>query len=141
MCGLLLFAILSSAPQGAPQVEETRFLESFVDAFNRLDWDVFRELFAEDASVFFPGVYRSERASGREAVEAGFRSVFDRWRRERSGPPYLDLRPLDVVVESWGDISLVTFHLKEGEALLRRTLVLRRVEGKLRIAHLHASSR
>jgi hypothetical protein len=73
-------------------------------------------------------------------VEEGFRGVFERWRKERPGPPYLDIRPLDVMVSSYGEIHVVTFHLGEGESRSRRTFVLGMEAGELKILHLHASS-
>jgi hypothetical protein len=44
------------------------------------------------------------------------------------------------MVSSHGDVYVVTFHLGEGESLSRRTFVLGRVGGELKILHLHASS-
>jgi len=118
------------------------FLASFVSTFNNLEWERFRALFTDDATVFFPGGYRGRRAEGRAEVEAAFRDVFARWRARSSGPPYLHIRPLDVHVQRYGEVAVVTFHLEEEEGLNRRTLVLRHVTGEgWRIAHLHASSR
>jgi len=137
MLSMLLIALFSFA-ETPPEV--TRFLDSFVDSFNNLEWDRFRDHFAEEATVFFPAPYPRERASGRAAVEGGFRGVFERWRKERPGPPYLDVRPLDVEVQSYEEIHVVTFHLADGESRSRRTLVLGKEGGELKILHLHASS-
>jgi ketosteroid isomerase-like protein len=120
--------------------EVARFLESFVESFENLEWDRFRDHFSEEATVFFPAPYDAARASGRAAVEAGFRGVFDRWRNERPGPPYLEIRPLDVMVQSSGGIHVVTFHLDAGDSRSRRTLVLGTQGGRLKILHLHAST-
>jgi ketosteroid isomerase-like protein len=137
MTSMLLLLALSSA---ATPPEVARLLDSFVESFDNLEWDRFRDLFSDEATVFFPAPYARQRASGRAAVEEGFRAVFDRWRKERPGPPYLDIRPLDVMVSTYGDVYVVTFHLGEGESLSRRTLVLGKEKGELRILHLHASS-
>ena len=137
MATMLLLSFLSFV-ETPPEV--ARFLDSFIDSFNNLEWDRFRDHFSDEATVFFPAPYAQERASGRAAVEAGFRGVFERWRKERPGPPYLDLRPLDVMVQSYGEIHVVTFHLADGESRLRRTFVLGREGGELKILHLHASS-
>jgi hypothetical protein len=134
---MLLLLALSSA---ATPPEVARLLDSFVESFDNLEWDRFRGLFSDEATVFFPAPYARQRASGRAAVEEGFRAVFDRWRKERPGPPYLDIRPLDVMVSTYGDVYVVTFHLGEGESLSRRTLVLGKERGELKILHLHASS-
>ena len=131
---LLLLAMLATPPEVA------RFLDSFVDSFQNLEWDRFRDHFSDEATVFFPAPYASERASGRAAVEGGFRGVFERWRRERPGPPYLEIRPLDVSVQTHGEVHVVTFHLADGDRRSRRTFVLGCEGGELKILHLHASS-
>jgi ketosteroid isomerase-like protein len=137
MVTMVLLAFLSFT-ETPPEV--ARFLDSFIDSFNNLEWDRFRHHFSDEATVFFPAPYPRERASGRAAVEAGFRGVFERWRKERPGPPYLDLRPLDVMVQTYGEIHVVTFHLADGESRSRRTFVLGKEGGELKILHLHASS-
>jgi ketosteroid isomerase-like protein len=137
MATMLMLAMLSLV-ETPPEV--ARFLDSFVESFENLEWDRFRALFSDEATVFFPAPYPRERASGRASVEEGFRAVFERWRKERPGPPYLEIRPRDVLVATYGDIHVVTFHLGEGESLSRRTLVLGKERGELKILHLHASS-
>lgn len=136
MVSMLLIALFSFAE---PPPAVTQFLDSFIESFNNLEWDRFRDHFSEEATVFFPAPYPRERASGRAAVEAGFRGVFERWRKE-PGPPYLDVRPLDVRVQSYGEVHVVTFHLADGESRSRRTFVLGKEGGELKILHLHASS-
>jgi ketosteroid isomerase-like protein len=136
MTSMLLLVLL----QAQTPSEVARFLDSFVESFQNLEWDRFRDHFSDEATVFFPAPYSGERASGRAAVEAGFRGVFDRWRNERPGPPYLEIRPLDVMVQSYGGIHVVTFHLESDDSRSRRTMVLGRERGALRILHLHASS-
>src|SRR5262245_8573128 len=123
MTPLLLLAMLSAIE--TPK-DVARFLDSFVESFENLEWDRFRDHFSDEATVFFPAPYGVERASGRAAVEAGFRRVFDRWRKERPGPPYLEIEPLDVEVQTYGEIYVVTFHLDGGESRSRRTFVLGR---------------
>jgi ketosteroid isomerase-like protein len=137
MAPMLMLALL---PLVETPAEVALFLDSFVESFENLEWDRFRDHFSDEATVFFPAPYPRERVSGRAAVEEGFRSVFERWRHERPGPPYLDIEPREVMVSSHGDIYVVTFHLGEGESLSRRTLILGRQGGELKILHLHASS-
>ncbi len=140
MISTLLIALFSFVETPPEPLEVARFLDSFVDSFNNLEWDRFRDHFSDEATVFFPAPYTPARASGRAAVEEGFRGVFERWRNERPGPPYLDIRPLDVMVQSYGEIHVVTFHLADGEKHSRRTFVLGKEAGVLKILHLHASS-
>jgi ketosteroid isomerase-like protein len=82
VAGALALFISSEMPR---DIES--FLDSFVASFENLDRERFRELFSDDATVFFPPPYASERASGRASVEEGFRAVFERWRKERPGRP------------------------------------------------------
>ena len=55
---LLLFApqLLISQPRPADgeQEEVRRFLSEFITAFDNLDWQKFRNAFADDATVFYP---------------------------------------------------------------------------------------
>jgi hypothetical protein len=44
------------------------------------------------------------------------------------------------MVQTYGEIHVVTFHLADGESRSRRTFVLGKEGGKLKILHLHASS-
>jgi ketosteroid isomerase-like protein len=57
-----------------------------------------------------------------------------------TGPPYLDLRPQDLLIQEMGDIALVSFHLVLPGALRRRTVVLRKRAGEWKILHPHASN-
>ncbi len=72
-------------------------------------------------------------------VEAEFKRFFDEVRTRAAGPPYLNLVPLDVAIEVWQDVALVTFHLDRPPTMGRRTLVFQRQGQRWRIVHLHAS--
>lgn len=115
--------------------------ESFLGAFNRLEWEPFHAAFSPDATVFQPfgEPFRNE---GRGEVAAFFRSFFDRVRAARDGPPYLDIVPEDLRIDPLGEAAVVTFHLSGETEVGRRTLVFGRDEGdgSWRVAHLHASS-
>jgi ketosteroid isomerase-like protein len=115
-------------------------LATFLDAFNRLEWDRFRACFADDATLF--PVDAARRASG-DAFDGVWRGTFKaiRSRSGRSTPPYQNLQPLDLAVQMAGDVAVVTFHLQVAGQLGRRTLVLRRDADGWRIIHIHASSR
>lgn len=117
-------------------------LRQFLAAFENLDWEPFRASFADDACVFFPSASTPHRFCGRDVFEARFRRFFDSMRSEAtSGPPYLDLRPEGVRIEALGDdASLVSFELTNGVRIARRTFVFRKIGGRWRIVHLHASN-
>jgi ketosteroid isomerase-like protein len=114
-------------------------LQEFIRAFDNLEWDRFRSLFADDATVFYPRGF-AKKATGRPEFEANFRKVFDQIRRERTQPPYMDIQPRDLQIQRYGDEAVATFHLDDRPGVLnRRTLVLRKMNGQWKIVHLHAS--
>jgi len=114
-------------------------LQDFVRAFDNLEWDRFRGLFDDDATVFYPRGF-AKRANGRPEFEANFRKVFEQIRAGRTQPPYMDLQPRDLHIQRYGDIAIATFHLDDRPGVLnRRTLVLRKMTGRWKIIHLHAS--
>ncbi len=115
-------------------------LRGFLTAFANLDWNTFRAYFDDEATVFFPRSDNPARAVGREQVERVFRREFEETRAGTSGPPYLDLRPQDLLIQEIGDIALVSLHLVLPGALRRRTFVLRKRDGDWKILHLHASN-
>ncbi len=116
-------------------------ITAFIGAFNSLDWERFRALFADDATVFYPHL-RAERATTPAEVEEAWRRVFAGLRAHsgRTAPPYQDLQPCDPHIQWLGDAAVLTFHLAAPGRLGRRTLVWRRTADGWRIAHLHASS-
>src|SRR5689334_23886743 len=95
-CILLTSTPLAQQHGGASEEEVVqKTIADFIDAFNNLDWDRFREYFADDATVFnpaIPEVTELHRLDGREKIEAVFKHVFDEAKKGK-GPPYLDIRP------------------------------------------------
>jgi hypothetical protein len=76
-------------------------------------------------------------------VREGWQAVFDFLRTARPGPPYLDLRPLDLRMQFVGaGVAVVAFHLDLGQELGigRRTLVLGEEGKSWKVVHLHASN-
>jgi ketosteroid isomerase-like protein len=139
---VLLFGTTASAwavgPQSADLSPEA-VLQSFVRAFDNLDWEQFRDFFADDATVFYPRGFAS-RAHGRAEFEANFQQVFTQIRGSRKQPPYMDLQPRDLHIQRFGDVVIATFHLEDRPGLLnRRTIVLHRVGDRWKIVHIHAS--
>jgi ketosteroid isomerase-like protein len=129
----------SNAADGLEPVRDAA--EHFLRVFDNLDWEAFRATWASDPTVFFPFDAVPERATGRTAVEAGFRRFFDEAKAARPGPPYLHLNPRELRVERYGDTGIVTFMLDApGGRVARRTLVFVRENGAWKLAHLHASA-
>jgi ketosteroid isomerase-like protein len=118
-------------------------LDEFLEAFGNLDLDRFLALWAHDATVIHPAAQKPRRLDGWEMVRDGWQELFEFLRAARPGPPYVDLRPVDLRVQSVGTgVVVVTFHLDLGQELGfgRRTLVLRAEGGLWKIVHLHASN-
>lgn len=133
---------LGSSVRTQDETEIRGFLDQFIAAFNNLNWESFRNCFADDATVIHPALY-PRRLDGRAAYEPAWKRVFEKTRMDsgRNQPPYMNLQPLDTKVQMTGTIAVVTFHLKRSAASLgRRTVVLRRDAGGWKIIHLHASN-
>jgi ketosteroid isomerase-like protein len=129
----------SHAPESSID-EVRRTLTRFLTAFENLDWEPFRNCFADDATVYFPS-QRANRATGRAEIEATFRQVFERIRATKSSPPYLNLEPVDLDIQVFGDTAVATFHLYDvPNTIGRRTVVLEKRADEWKIVHLHASN-
>jgi ketosteroid isomerase-like protein len=76
-------------------------LQDFILAFDNLEWDRFRTFFADDATVFYPRGF-ARRAEGRPEFEANFRKVFEQIRAGRTHPPYMNLQPRELKIQSYG---------------------------------------
>ena len=87
--------------------EVTAAATAFLTAFDQLDWEPFSSFIAPDATVFMPFANVQRRLEGKAAIEAVFADFFARVRQERSGPSYLDIRPVDLDIHLLGDSALV----------------------------------
>ena len=115
-------------------------LNSFVDAFTRLDWNKFTSCFADDATAFFPPSAKfPARANNKPEILAVFKIVFENFHKIRSSPPYLTIDPIDLKIQVFGSVSIVTFLLNDPGLLGRRTIIFKKDSGKWLIVHLHAS--
>jgi ketosteroid isomerase-like protein len=144
IAALVLFLLISPflVAQGDAEIAQSEVrdtLANFVLAFDNLDWDKFRLAFSDDATVFYPRGF-PQRANGRTEFEKAFKIVFDQIRKGKTRPPYMDIQPKDMRVQSFGTIAIVTFHLDDRIGFLnRRTIVLNQTKTGWRIVHLHAS--
>jgi uncharacterized protein (TIGR02246 family) len=97
--------------------------------------------FAEDATAFFP-TKSAARISGKTAIAEAFAALFG------PKPRPTTITPREMVIQEMGDVAIVTAHLRDLPAMPirevstfpRRTFVLRHVEGRWLIVHLHASN-
>ena len=126
-------------PSRNAEIEARQTLSNFIQAFDNLDWEKFRNTFAEDATVFYPREF-PHRANGRAEIEANFRHVFQQIRGQATKPPYMDIQPRELHIQMLGDVAIATFHLDDRPGVLnRRTVVLSRTTSGWKIVHLHAS--
>jgi hypothetical protein len=70
--------------------------ERFLRALDDLDWEPFRTSWASTPTAFFPFGDTPERFTGQVAVEGRWRRFFEETRAHRPGPPFLNLKPLDI---------------------------------------------
>lgn len=112
---------------------------AFMEAFNGLDQSKFDAFFAPDATMFFPdGPFPQARVEGKEAVTAAFRQAFEMARK--NGATRLNITPLDMQVQDYGDLAIATFHLKGNGNIGRRSIIMRREQAGWQIVHFHASA-
>ncbi len=115
-------------------VRET--LDGFFRAVESRELERITPYFEEDAQMFSPlGTYPA-RLDGRAAVMEQFKAIAEALKQM---PTPIRIDPQELVVREFGDIVLVTFHLKLPGPLHRRSFILRKREGRWRIAHIHAS--
>jgi ketosteroid isomerase-like protein len=120
--------------QGNSDVRET--LDGFFRAVESRDLDRITPYFEEDAQMFSPlGTYPA-RLDGRAAIMEQFRAISEALKQM---PTPIRIDPQEMVVREFGDIALVTFHLKLPGPLHRRSFILRKRDGRWGIAHIHAS--
>ena len=121
-------------PDANTDIRET--LNDFFRAVEAMQLDRVATFFDEDAQMFSPlGTYPA-RLDGRAAILAQFKAIADAIKQM---PAPLKIDPQQLVVREFGDIALVTFHLKLPGPLHRRSFILRKRDGRWRIAHIHAS--
>jgi ketosteroid isomerase-like protein len=119
--------------EGNADVRET--LDGFFRAVESRAPDRIAPFFEEDAQMFSPlGTYPA-RLDGRAAIMEQFKAISEALKQM----PPIRIDPQEMIVREFGDIALVTFHLKLPGPLHRRSFILRKRDGHWRIAHIHAS--
>ena len=123
-------------------------VHAFVSAMMNADTAALVAIFDDDATVFMPFDSVPRRLEGKEEIRAVFGRFFEQMRKSQSGPPYMRLQPLDAKTQIYPDFAVITFHLgtvpgsdaTSPSMFSRRTLIVHRVNGAWRVAHLHASN-
>ena len=122
--------------------------EVFLQALGRADLNTLLDQLADDATLFAPSPDTPGRIEGHDNIAALFKPIFARLRETGEGPVYMKLVPRDLKVTLMGDSAVVIFHLgrlpdkplHESYSFSRRTFVLRLLNGRWKIVHLHASN-
>jgi ketosteroid isomerase-like protein len=145
-CAFIL--ILMPPPVQATEVEVLAALESFIAAFEDGDIEAMEASFSHNA-VTFPRSIMAHEYDGEievskyrrvRGIDPQMRELIDSLRKSGRERPYLDIKPVDLEIQVFGDAALVTFHLVGGERLGRRTFVLALIDDAWKIVHLHASN-
>ena len=111
-------------------------LDRFFRAVESREPDRIAPFFEEDAQMFSPlGTYPA-RLDGRAAIMEQFKAISEALKQM---PTPIRIDPQEMIVREFGDIALVTFHLKLPGPLHRRSFILRKRAGGWHIAHIHAS--
>ena len=143
MIGLIaaLFATASFVGQPSSGSDEIdAVMKAFLVPFSNQDVPAFIDYFADDAVVFFPAAqFGVMRVEGKDNIARAFAGVFKPGRPVPPGGRPL-IQPQDLKVQQFGDTAVVTFHLGTDATRGRRSFVLRRIDSKWRIVHLHAST-
>jgi uncharacterized protein (TIGR02246 family) len=126
------------AGQAAAETQVRAVVAEFVSALNTFDAVRLGRTFAEDVTAFFPGPpFPAARIQSRASVQSAFAQLFAALRQR--GTSSASLSPRGLAVQLYGDTAIATFHFVGPQEVGRRTLVLRRADGRWLIVHLHAS--
>ena len=118
-------------------------VRQFVGAFNDLDIEHARQLFAEDATAYLPFAATGARVNGRDAIIAALAPLFESELKRLSpgAPPYLHLTANDIKVQRLSEnAAILSFDVGNEKVFSRRTLVVRQSANGWVIVHLHASN-
>lgn len=126
------------AAQTAAEAPVNAAVAEFVNALNAFDAARLGRTFADDITVFFPGLpFPAARVEGRANVQSAFAQLFTQLRQR--GTSGASLQPRAQRVQLYGDVAVASFHLVGQQEVGRRTLVLRRTGGRWLIVHMHGS--
>ena len=138
-CLLLLFALSPAKAQSGDSLELANAASRFLKSFNEFDWPGFRNSFAKDATIFYPGWDERTRRQGKKEIEETWIALFPEF-LDSANKSRLTISPKEPHIQLYGNSAIVTFHLGDGtSSLSRRTLVFVKENYQWKIVHLHAS--
>ena len=106
---------------------------ALVDAIARADTAAATNLYADDATAYYPVDASPFRADGKAALG----EVFTRLLTPGGGAPPA---PENLKVQRIGNVAIVTFEMRNPHVTSRRTVVLEQRGGRWLIVHLHGSN-
>jgi ketosteroid isomerase-like protein len=123
--------------------EVERVIKDFLVPFSNRNISEFIEYFADNATAFFPSIagpagFPTGRVEGKAAIAREFEAAYQRVGPAAGGRRAI-IQPADLKVQRFNDFAVVTFHLGTDAMRGRRTFVLRQVDARWKIVHLHAS--
>jgi uncharacterized protein (TIGR02246 family) len=121
-------------------VDLRKVLTHFMDALNSCDLERTMALFSPDATMFFPLPETALRAESREEIATVFKDFYAQVRAGNPGPRCMALEPHDVRFQRFGDGAVISFQIAKGPLTSRRSMTLRRSDGRWQIIHFHASN-
>ena len=127
-----------SRPRGPAET-----LRAFLMAFENCDLPLMESFFAPDATYFDraqPGSRNVESYERGIGMPAGMRELAEQLPRAGGRAPYHKVEPQNLLIQSFENVALCTFHLLNADTLGRRTVVLNRRHEGWRIVHIHASN-
>jgi ketosteroid isomerase-like protein len=132
-------AAKSRAQSATDEVERT--VTAFLQLFANRNVQGFIDYFVEDATFFMPSSATGAspiRFEGKASIAREFESLYQRvgLQGQTAGRT---INPQNLLVQRYGDVAVVTFHLGTEAARGRRTLVMLRTAAGWKIAHVHAS--
>jgi ketosteroid isomerase-like protein len=137
---VLVAPAAKSRAQGATD-EVERTVTAFLQVFANRNVQGFIDYFVEDATFFMPPSATGAspiRVEGRTSIAREFEGLYQRLglQGQTAGRT---INPQNLLVQRYGDVAVVTFHLGTETARGRRTLVMLRTAAWWKIAHVHAS--
>jgi ketosteroid isomerase-like protein len=115
--------------------EET--LAQFSAAFRRMDLEMMMTHLADDCTGFWPVAERLERLPDKAAIRAQFAQTIAATRA--AGGTEVVRTSGDFLTQQFGDVAVVTFHLRDA-TFGRRTFVLQWRWDRWLIVHIHGSN-
>jgi ketosteroid isomerase-like protein len=146
-CAVVFLAFAAALPSSASAqsscvqpAEACAFFSRFLTALNKRDWPAYRATLDDSISVFLEDPAPAQRFDGRPAAESLFIQIFPPAGTPASAllPPIV---PVHLRIQSFGDVSVISFEIVRPQSVSRRTLIAHRGANGWRMVHIHGSAR